>query len=357
MDIVAATDSYESWLGGLIPLYRPDIKYKHEQMADSFPFFRATYYRWMQLWDEKAGDLAEAPTVLAVGDLHVENYGTWRDADGRLCWGINDFDEVDQLPYTIDLVRLATSVRFAESLDINTDEACKAIVTGYHKALEAGGVPFVLEERHRKLRSLAMHADRDPMKFWKKLKGELDATVAEPPDKVKALLTGEFPAQLSPRFLFRPKAGMGSLGKPRYVALARWNDSWLAREAKALTPPATVWASGKSGGKSHAAEAAGRAVRCPDPSYRAACGWVVRRLAPRCSRIRLDHLRHASDLPRLLRAMGAEAANLHLGTKGAAEAVLADLAKRPKGWLAEAVRKFFRLVEQDRATWRKGNGR
>ena len=25
-----------------------------------------------------------APPVLAVGDLHVENFGTWRDAEGRL---------------------------------------------------------------------------------------------------------------------------------------------------------------------------------------------------------------------------------------------------------------------------------
>jgi len=31
--------------------------------------------------------------VLAVGDLHVENFGTWRDAEGRLIWGVNDFDE------------------------------------------------------------------------------------------------------------------------------------------------------------------------------------------------------------------------------------------------------------------------
>jgi hypothetical protein len=53
--------------------------------------------------------------------------------------------------------------------------------------------------------------------------------------------------------------------------------------------------------------------------------------------------------------MGAEAANIHLGTKGAADAVLADVAKRPTGWLSEAVRKFFHLVEQDRVAWHQGN--
>jgi hypothetical protein len=350
MDIAAATHSYESWLGELIPLHQPDIEYKHTRMTDPFSFFRGTYYRWVQLWHEEADDLLEAPTVLAVGDLHVENYGTWRDADGRLCWGINDFDEVDRLPYTNDLVRLAVSVRFAESLNIKTGVACKAILSGYRKTLEAGGTPFVLEEKHPRLRALAMNADRDPVRFWKKLRGQLDDSVAEPAEEVKALLTQELPAGLSPRFLFRPKAGMGSLGKPRYVALAKWNGSWLAREAKTLTPPATTWAAGKSVGKSLATEVVRRALRCPDPSYRLVPGWVLRRLGPRCSRIRLDHLRYASDLPRLLRAMGAEAANIHLGTKGAADTTLADLAKRPRGWLAEAVKKFSQLVERDRAS-------
>ena len=39
-----------------------------------------------------------------VGDLHVENYGTWRDAEGRLVCGNNDFDETCPLPYTNDVV-------------------------------------------------------------------------------------------------------------------------------------------------------------------------------------------------------------------------------------------------------------
>src|SRR3954452_13875919 len=118
MDTVAATRAYESWLAGLVPLHEPDLDHKHQQMAhptDPFPFFRGTYYLWVRRWAGAAGGLADAPAVLAVGDLHLENYGTWRDADGRLCWGINDFDEADRLPYTNDLVRLAASVRIARA--------------------------------------------------------------------------------------------------------------------------------------------------------------------------------------------------------------------------------------------------
>ncbi len=53
--------------------------------------------------------------MLGVGDLHVENFGTWRDGEGRLIWGINDFDEATTLPYTNDLVRLCASALIAIS--------------------------------------------------------------------------------------------------------------------------------------------------------------------------------------------------------------------------------------------------
>ena len=59
-----------------------------------FPFLRATFYRWAQTWPEVSPETFAAPVALAVGDLHVENFGTWRDVEGRLIWGVNDFDEV-----------------------------------------------------------------------------------------------------------------------------------------------------------------------------------------------------------------------------------------------------------------------
>jgi hypothetical protein len=359
MDVVAATESYESWLAGLVPLYRPDLDFKHRRMADPgdpFPFFRGTYYRWVQRWAEAAGDLAGAPAVRAVGDLHLENFGTWRDADGRLCWGVNDFDEVERLPYTNDLVRLAVSARFARKagvLAMKPGKACAALLDGYRRVLAQGGRPFVLEERNPRLRALAMNAERDPARFWKRTTAVLDDPEADPPPAAKAALVRELPADgLAPRFRFRPRVGMGSLGKPRYVALVQWNRGWVAREAKAATPPATAWADGRTG-RSLAAEAVRGAVRSTDPLYQPGPEWILRRLAPRSSRIELDQLHHAGDVYRLLRAMGAEAANVHLGTPGAAAAVAADLDRRPDGWLADAARALGRLIEQDWVAWRK----
>jgi hypothetical protein len=357
VDVLAATAGYEAWLAGFCPLHAPDLAHKHARMADPaepFPFFRGTYYRWASLWPAACPGLAEAPRVLAVGDLHVENFGTWRDADGRLCWGVNDFDEADRLPYTNDLVRLAASARLARAagaLDVKTADACRAILEGYRDALAAGGTPFVLEESHPELRGMALAAERDPARFWAKLTKLLDGPAAEPPADARAALTRDLPADgLAPAFRFRAQAGMGSLGRPRFVALAEWRGGRVCREAKALAPPATAWAAGGAG-ESKLAEAARAAVRPPDPFYRADGAWVVRRLAPHCSRIGLDALGKA-DARRLLAAMGAEVANVHLGTPGAGAKVLKDLARRKDGWLEAAARAATEATEKDRAAWR-----
>jgi uncharacterized protein (DUF2252 family) len=105
--IVAATVDYEQQ----VHVVEADLRLKHRDMAGSlFAFLRATLYRWSQLWKEVCPDLTDAPRLLAVGDLHVENFRTWRDAEGRLVWGVNDFDEVAEMPYAVDLVRLVTAL-------------------------------------------------------------------------------------------------------------------------------------------------------------------------------------------------------------------------------------------------------
>src|SRR5262249_3078229 len=114
MDIVECSCAYETWLRGQMPIGGAELQEKHKKNANTpFVFLRATFYRWAQRWPEVCPKPASAPRVNAVGDLHIENFGTWRDAEGRLAWGINDFDEAYPLPYTNDLVRLATSALLA----------------------------------------------------------------------------------------------------------------------------------------------------------------------------------------------------------------------------------------------------
>src|SRR5579859_4873541 len=161
MDIKQFTAAYEKWLGKKIPLLPADLKLKHQRMAEGvFPFLRATFYRWAQLWPETCPELANSPAILAVGDLHVENFGTWRDSEGRLIWGINDFDEVCEMPYAVDLVRLAVSSFLATAEGTGVCEpsnACDALLEGYAEGIARGGQPFVLEEHHQGLRALALN--------------------------------------------------------------------------------------------------------------------------------------------------------------------------------------------------------
>ncbi|WP_433964983.1 helix-turn-helix domain-containing protein [Tunturiibacter gelidiferens] len=46
---------------------------------EPFPFLRGSFYRWVQQWSSICSELCNAPQVLAVGDLHVNSFGTWRD--------------------------------------------------------------------------------------------------------------------------------------------------------------------------------------------------------------------------------------------------------------------------------------
>src|SRR5262249_5066213 len=155
-----------------------------------FRFFRGTYYRWVQVWPEASPTLQDGPRVRSVGDLHLENYGTWRDSDGRLVWGINDFDEADDLPWANDLVRLASSTWFAIEtglLKIGFRKACRTILDGYRAHLTGKAEAFVLEESHRHLRAMAMHEKRNPVDFWKKLNALEQEPEVDDPDALAAL--------------------------------------------------------------------------------------------------------------------------------------------------------------------------
>jgi hypothetical protein len=358
MKIQKATARYEEWLAQQLTIVPADLELKHQRMSTAvFPFMRATYYRWAQIWPEVCEGLASAPAVLAVGDLHVENFGTWRDAEGRLIWGINDFDETWQLPYTNDLVRLAASARIAVSenhLPLDLKAAADAILEGYSASLEAGGCPFVLAEHHVLLREMAAHRLKDVRGFWEKLENCQPVKGRIPAGAAKAIARMLPDSDLSRRHVHRV-AGLGSLGRQRFVALAQWHASNIAREAKALAPSACWWAVGCRGSSRILyQEILDTAVRCCDPYVKQKGRWVVRRLAPDCSRIELSELPQERSERVLLRAMGFETANVHLASKKA-RAIQADLKKRGAGWLAKAAQDMLKAVNEDWSEWRKSH--
>lgn len=353
MNIVKATEKYEEWLAQRIPLIEEDLEYKHERMAeDAFEFMRATFYRWMQLWPETCSKLDDAPSVLAVGDLHTDNFGTWRDIEGRLVWGINDFDEAYQLPYTADLVRLATSAYMAiinENSSIDITVISENIITGYKKGLKAGGQPFVLAENNTGLRDLMLENLKDPEKFWNE-REELPTLKEKLPEEAKLAIENTFPKSRIRYRIVRRTTGLGSLGRRRYLALFKIAQSRTCREAKELTASACLWALGEGSNAIFYSQILKNAVRSPDPFLQVRDRWVVRRLSADYSRLEIESLSD-SDLKSVLQAMGWETANVHLGSSEVIKEVQDDLKNREKDWLSEAVEDMLDAIYDDFKDW------
>lgn len=354
MNIGKATQAYEAWLAERTTLVATDLAFKHTQMAQGvFPFLRSTFYRWAQVYPKICPALVKAPVLLAVGDLHIENFGTWRDAEGRLIWGVNDFDEAHEMPYTIDLVRLTASAHLADNLRCKSDAASKAILSGYTAGLKASGKPFVLAEDHVWLRNLAAQHLGDPVQFWKKM-DTLPEVETGLPASAREGIEHLLPRPHPPYRTASRRAGLGSLGHMRFVGLADWAGGQIAREAKALVPSAWLWAENHQGPQEILYQALlTRAVRCRDPFVELRGQWILRRLAPDCTRVPLESLGTEQEELHLLRAMGWETANIHLGSPDRIQAVQADLAKRPAGWLQAAAEAMTSSTERDWKEWKK----
>lgn len=356
MNVAKATRKYEAWVGQRIPLVPRDLRLKHRRMQESpFAFFRATFYRWAQLWPDVCTDLAKAPEVLAVGDLHVENFGTWRDIEGRLIWGVNDFDEAHPLPYANDLVRLAVSTilaRDAGFLCIRSKAGCEAILEGYLEAIQTNGRAFVLEEDHPWLRAVAMNDLRNPVRFWKKMTSLPAAK--DPPASAIAALEPLMPAPGLKYKLHYRVAGLGSLGHVRVVAIAEYDGGFVAREAKALTPSACEWAHQDAAPKEILYQVLlDRAVRCTDPFVKLNGQWIVRRLAPHCSRIDLQSIPKERDEERLLFSMGFETGNVHLGSRDKVAKIRKHLKSHKARGFQQAAKEMAAAILNDWKQWRK----
>jgi uncharacterized protein (DUF2252 family) len=92
------------------------VRLKLKRMAhDPFAFFRGADHLYAAAWPGlKPPD--EGPAIALCGDLHLENFGAYRDDDGEFLYDITDFDEALVAPCGVDLVRCATSILLAGEL-------------------------------------------------------------------------------------------------------------------------------------------------------------------------------------------------------------------------------------------------
>jgi hypothetical protein len=352
-NIHEATRSYEQWLRASMSVsaVESELTAKHEQMKDDpFLFFRGTYYRWAQVWPVVCKEVARAPQILAVGDLHVGSFGTWRDAEGRLCWGVDDFDDAYPLPYTNDLVRLAASVKMlidSNEIGMKFRKACDVILEGYVRTLKDGGHPIVLAENETDLERLGFQSLKPAPDFWQKLQRHPPVPKGQFPKSAGAAIQATLPESGPPYKVVRRRAGLGSLGQPRFVAIANWQGGRIAREAKAYLPSACVWLTGNAARRPRYYEQLiTSAVRSRDPYQRVSHNWIVRRLSPDSNPIEIADLGDRDDEV-LLYAMAQETANVHLGTRERVQRVLRDVRGRKAKWLRSAAKEMAKAMERE----------
>ena len=342
---------YEDWLRGQLhgDVVQKDLAKKHDKMRKSpFVFLRATFWRWAETILDVCPDLAGGTRVLAVGDIHIENFGTWRDVDGRLAWGVNDFDEAAEMPYVLDLVRLAASALLGREGRSTTDEEiCAAILYGYRQGLLAPR-PVVLDRDRLWLRELVLVSEDERAKFWKKI-GALKVKPA--PERYQKAIAVAMPEPRLPIKIAQRSAGSGSLGRPRWVGTADWRGAPIVREAKALVTSAWYRAHGRSNQAVRVSEIANGRFRPLDPWYRIKNGLIVRRLSPNNRKIEIEKNESTLFTRDMLRAMGFELANVHLGTTDRRDAIKRDIEKRKRGWLTANARKASDATTREYQEW------
>jgi uncharacterized protein (DUF2252 family) len=309
-DARAITRDYESWLARQIPVVRGGLRRKHRELRqDEYRFFRGTYYLWLFRAAVHVPEVFGYAAVPLVGDLHVENFGTWRDHDQIRRWGVNDLDELARGSWLLDVLRLAVSAVLAPHVALDDHDVADSVLAAWSTARPRPAVD--LREAPHLAPLVPEFADADA--FYSALtRGRV---VHDVPAAVVAAAERVAEPGWSPTWRVH-EAGTGSLGHRRRVGVGRADDgSWHAREAKQLGPPTCVWAADQGWPvpvprpDEAAYDVVVAAVRGPAGAARVG-DWQVRDLAPDVVRIRPEGL-HRHDAHRLLEAMAQAAADVH----------------------------------------------
>jgi uncharacterized protein (DUF2252 family) len=132
----------------------PDkVQLKYEAMTENaFRFFRGTCHLFYE-------DLAAAqplplsPLAWICGDLHIENFGSYKGDNKLVYFDLNDFDEALLAPASYETVRMVTSIFVAfEHLNIGPEKAQKMadLYVKTYSATLAKGKAISIEPRTAK---------------------------------------------------------------------------------------------------------------------------------------------------------------------------------------------------------------
>jgi hypothetical protein len=242
---------------------------------------------------------------------------------------------------------------------------CRWLLEGYRAALRKKGGALLVKPHHT-LRVLTAGTAENATQFWKKKLDSKEIARGDLPKGLEAMFRASFRRGATVAFREeRNPGGLGSLGRRRYTAVVQEDrqdhrgGQRDAREVKALVPSALYWLTQQPHMPSQTATLLQHAIRSPDPSFQVHDKWLVRQLAPDVAKIELPTGEDDARLPLapdMLRLMGWETANVHLGSRSPDDLRqrLAQLERLVgKDWFVEAAQVMTACTERDHEKWRR----
>lgn len=214
--------------------------------ADPFVFLRGTCHLFYQDWHTALNKL-DSPKVWVCGDLHLENFGSFKAENGLAYFDLNDFDESALAPCLWEFTRLLTSLIVAQDtlkLKPKQTEALLESMTLTYASVLAEGKPKWVERKTSRgliktlLSSLSKRTDADFLADRTNAKDKGNTLIIDgertlkldKEAKEKALTLFKNAMQVTrkkdfytPLDVARRVAGTGSLGVERYVVLVYGN--------------------------------------------------------------------------------------------------------------------------------------
>jgi uncharacterized protein (DUF2252 family) len=225
------------------------LVWKYQKMQENpFTFLRGSCHLFYEDW-HKDSSLNDLPKTWLCGDLHLENFGSYK-GDNRLTYfDLNDFDEAALGSCSLDLARLLTSIFLSSyTQKIKSDEAkvlcnlflqsyCDALVNGKARWLEReiaeGLIKDLLDDLHKIERKdfldkRTVVEDKNRKIVFRENKTRLISL--EEKERLKKIIEDFASTQENPEFFeFIDAAwriaGTGSLGLERYIILVKGKGS------------------------------------------------------------------------------------------------------------------------------------
>nr|WP_315594600.1 DUF2252 family protein [uncultured Cupriavidus sp.] len=314
--------------------------------AEPFAFFRGTNHLYAASLEDEIG--LDAPLTYVCGDLHVENFGSFKGDNGLVYFDLNDFDDALVAPFTVDTVRMLSSVLVASHQfglsDSDARVACDHMLAEYTRTLRTGkprwieratatGLVATLLRQVKRRRRGALLATRTALRNGQRRLSfdrhamRADRTQREHAAHILSIYSKQ--EHHGHRFVAddaaRRIAGVGSLGLERYVVLAHETEVPTSRrliDIKRAAPSAWAAMQRRSqprwGSDAQRVATVQQIMQAASPALLSfvtldrQTSYLVKSLQPTTDRVDLAHCRNRPALIEVLTTMARAAAWAHL---------------------------------------------